>query len=163
MEIRRIDVNDDAAAAGRVVQAAYGALADRPEDDDYYERLGHIAVRAAEPGIDVVVAVDGGRVVACLTFVQGAEGDHAEFSDPDAASFRYFGVDPATQGRGVGEAMVGWCIDEARRIGRRRIRIHTLTSMPGAQRLYLRMGFERTPELDEDWDGIIGLAFVYEL
>ena len=35
--------------------------------------------------------------------------------------------------------------------------------MPGAQRLYLRMGFLRDPDNDEDWDGITGLAFVYHL
>lgn len=163
MEIRRIDPADDAAAAGRVVQAAYEALPDRPDDPEYHALLGDVAGRATDPDIDVVVAVEHGRVVACLTFVPDAHGPHAEFDDPDAASFRYFGVDPSLQGRGVGEAMVGWCLDEARRLGRRRIRIHSLTSMPGAQRLYLRMGFVRTPELDEDWDGIIGLAFAYEL
>jgi ribosomal protein S18 acetylase RimI-like enzyme len=59
--------------------------------------------------------------------------------------------------------MVQWVIDESRRRRRRRIRIHTLESMPGAQRLYERIGFVRTPEYDENWDGIIGLAFVLEL
>jgi ribosomal protein S18 acetylase RimI-like enzyme len=90
-------------------------------------------------------------------------GEHAEFDDADAASFRFFGVDPSVQGRGVGDAMVQWVIDESRRRGRRRIRIHTLESMPGAQRLYERIGFVRTPDHDENWDGITGLAFVLEL
>jgi hypothetical protein len=35
--------------------------------------------------------------------------------------------------------------------------------MPGAQRLYERIGFVRTPDHDENWDGITGLAFVLEL
>jgi RimJ/RimL family protein N-acetyltransferase len=35
--------------------------------------------------------------------------------------------------------------------------------MPGAQRLYERIGFVRTAEHDENWDGIIGLAFAYDL
>jgi hypothetical protein len=34
--------------------------------------------------------------------------------------------------------------------------------MVGAQRLYARLGFRRTVELDENWDGIVGLAFVLE-
>ena len=87
-----------------------------------------------------------------------APGTH---SSDGAASFRYFGVHPSAQGTGVGEAMVQWCIDTAGAAGRERIRIHTLESMPGAQRLYLRMGFLRDPSNDEEWDGIKGLAFVY--
>lgn len=49
------------------------------------------------------------------------------------------------------------------RLGRRRLRIHTLESMRGAQQLYAKLGFERVPELDEDWDGIVGLAYVLHL
>jgi GNAT superfamily N-acetyltransferase len=161
MDIRRITPDDDAAAAGRIVQEAYFRLPGYPRDDEYDARLGDVAGRVAEA--DVVVAVDDGRIVACLTFVPEMTGPHAEFDDADATSFRYFGVDPSVQGRGVGDAMVRWVIDESRRLGRRRIRIHTLESMPGAQRLYERMGFVRTPELDEDWDGIRGIAFAYEL
>ena len=36
-----------------------------------------------------------------------------------------------------------WCLQRARTDGRLRLRIHTLESMPGAQRLYERMGFAR--------------------
>ena len=161
MEIRRITPDDDAAAAGRIVQQAYFQLAGYPRDDEYDALLGDVAGRIHEA--DVVVGVDEGRIVACLTFIPVMAGPHAEFDDPDAASFRYFGVDPSVQGRGVGDAMVTWVIDEARRLGRRLVRIHTLESMPVAQRLYLRMGFVRTPDHDAEWDGIRGIAFAYEL
>jgi GNAT superfamily N-acetyltransferase len=161
MEIRRLATTDDAALAGRIVQQAYAALPDYPHDPEYDAMLGDVASRAAET--DVVVAVDRGRIVACLTFVPSHDNPHAEFDDADAASFRYFGVDLGVQGTGVGGAMVGWVAGEARRLGRRRLRIHTLESMRGAQRLYARLGFERVPELDEDWDGIVGLAYVLHL
>ena len=161
MEIRRFTPSDDATLAGRIVQEAYFRLPGYPHDDHYDALLGDVAARTANA--DVVVGVDDGRLVACLTFVPEMTGPHAEFDDAESASFRYFGVDPAMQGRGVGVAMVQWVIDEARRLGRRRIRIHTLESMPGAQRLYVGMGFVRTPEHDGDWDGVIGLAFAYEL
>lgn len=161
MEIRRLVPADDAARAGQIVQTAYAALPDYPHDPEYDEMLGDVAARADEA--DVVVAVVDGRIIACLTFVASHDNPHAEFDDIDAASFRYFGVDLATQGTGVGEAMVGWVIDEALRLGRRRLRIHTLESMRGAQQLYAKLGFERVPELDEDWDGIVGLAYVLHL
>jgi predicted N-acetyltransferase YhbS len=59
--------------------------------------------------------------------------------------------------------MVQWCVDEARRLGRSRLRIHTLTMMLGAQRLYERLGFVRDPAHDAEWDGIAGLAYRLDL
>jgi ribosomal protein S18 acetylase RimI-like enzyme len=159
--VRRIAPADDAARAGRIVQAAYFALDGYPREDEYDRMLGEVTVRADEA--DVVVAILDGHIVGCLTFVPGHDNPHFEFVDDDAASFRYFGVDPATAGRGVGEAMVRWCIDEARRLGRARLRIHTLTMMHRAQRLYERLGFVRDPAHDEEWDGIVGLAYRLDL
>jgi len=144
-----------------VVQDAYFALDGYPRDEDYDRLLGEVAARAADA--DVVVAIVDDRIVGCLTFVPGHDNAHAEFRDEGAASFRYFGVDPASAGLGVGEAMVRWCVDEARRLGRTRLRIHTLTMMHGAQRLYERLGFVRDPSYDEDWDGIVGLAYRLDL
>ena len=159
VDVRAIQPEDDAEAAGAIVQAAYFRLPGYPRDDEYDVLLGEVGSRAADS--KVVVAVLDGELVGCLTYVADMSNPHAEFDDADAASFRYFGVEPAAQGKGVGEAMVQWCICTARTDGRQRIRIHTLESMPGAQRLYERMGFKRDPENDEEWDGIKGLAFVY--
>jgi ribosomal protein S18 acetylase RimI-like enzyme len=162
MEVRRIRPTDDVARAGRLLRSAYGRLADHQEGDPYHDVIADVSGRAADS--HVVVALDeAGTILGCLTFVTGPGDPDYEFDDPDAASFRYFGVDPDAQGRGVGEAMVTWVIDEARRIGRRRIRMHTLESMRSAQRLYERLGFVRDPATDADWDGVIGLAYVRAL
>lgn len=159
--VRELAPTDDAALAGRIVQQAYASLVDAPHDDEYHALLGHVAGRVHESV--VVVAVLDDAIVGCLTYVPDHLSAHFEFDDRDAASFRYFGVLPGLHGRGVGEAMVQWCIDRARHDGRARIRIHSLESMPAAQRLYLRMGFVRDPDGDENWDGIIGLSFVLHL
>ena len=161
MDVRLLAAGDDAAAAGAIVQQAYFALPGYPRDDEYDVQLASVAVRAQEA--QVLVAIVDGRLVGCLTYVADHHGVHAEFDDEHAAGFRYFGVDPSVQGAGVGEAMVRWCMETARAAGRERLRIHTLESMPGAQRLYLRTGFVRDPVNDEVWDGINGLAFVYHL
>jgi GNAT superfamily N-acetyltransferase len=161
VNVRRVHERDDLAAAGAIVQQAYFALPDYPRDPYYDATLGDVAARAHEAV--VVVAFIGNRLVGCLTYVPDHHNPHAEFDDAKAAGFRYFGVDPSVQGKGVGEAMVRWCIHEAKRTGHRRLRIHTLASMPAAQRLYERIGFERDPAHDEDWDGIAGLAFVLHL
>jgi ribosomal protein S18 acetylase RimI-like enzyme len=162
MEVRRLRPTDDAARAGALLRSAYGRLADHEEGDPYHDVIADVSGRATDS--HVVVAVDDdGSIVGCLTFVPGPGDPDYEFDDPDAASFRYFGVDPGAQGRGIGEAMVGWVIGEATRLGRRRIRMHTLRSMHSAQRLYERLGFVRDPATDADWDGVIGLAYVRDL
>lgn len=143
-----------------MVQGTYLQLPGYPRDDEYDEALAAVAKHSMDS--DIVVAVDGDRIVGCLTYVAHHTNPHAEFDDPDAASFRYFAVSPAAQGRGVGKAMVEWCIARARADGKHRLRIHTLESMPAAQRLYERLGFQRDPENDEDWDGIKGIAFVFD-
>jgi ribosomal protein S18 acetylase RimI-like enzyme len=159
--VRPIEPGDDHEAAGAIVQRAYFRLPGYPRDDEYDATLGDVVGRSQDS--TVLVALDGTRIVGCLTFVEGMHNPHAEFDDAHAASFRYFGVDPSVQGRGVGEAMVQWCLDRARADGMLRVRIHTLESMPAAQRLYLRMGFLRDEANDEDWDGIKGLAFIAHL
>jgi len=161
MIVRRATFADDLVAAGRVVQDAYRALPGYPADAEYDAMLADVAGRMHDG--DVVIAVDGDTVVGCLTFVTGSGVDHFEFEDHEATSFRYFGVAASTQRNGVGEAMVRWCIDETRRLGKPRLRIHTIDVMVGAIRLYERMGFVRTPDEDFDYDGIIGLAYLYDL
>lgn len=157
VEVRLMSDSDDAAAVGDIVRRAYFALPDYPRDREYDVVIGEVAQRAEED--EVAVALLDGRIVGCLTYV-GPDSEHYEFADRHAASFRYFGVDPSVQGRGVGEAMVKWCIERARQQGHQRLRIHTLESMPGARRLYERLGFVRDPQFDENWDGIIGVSFV---
>jgi ribosomal protein S18 acetylase RimI-like enzyme len=83
-------------------------------------------------------------------------------SSPDEGSFRMLVVDPAARGRGVGEALVRWCIDRARGSGVRSLRLSTLAGMVAAGRLYLRLGFVRTPE--RDWTPQPGVDLItYEL
>ena len=124
----------------------------------------YVATEAAAAWLDddVAIALLDDRVVGCVTFV-GPASHHFEFDDHEAASFRFFGVDPAVQGAGVGEAMVDWCVTRARQQGWARLRIHTLDSMPAAQRLYRRKGFVHDPANDQDWDGIVGIAYVMHL
>lgn len=56
-------------------------------------------------------------------------------------------VDDAVRGRGIGEALVEFCIARAREQART-ILLHTTQHMPAAQRLYARMGFTRRPDRD---------------
>jgi ribosomal protein S18 acetylase RimI-like enzyme len=49
---------------------------------------------------------------------------------------------------GIGKALTQFCVDEARRLGRAQVILHTTRAMQTAWGMYERMGFERFPEID---------------
>ena len=146
--------------AGELTVEAYRTLADAASAA-YERELRDIAGRRA--GSEILVAEVDGRIVGCVTFVDGLTA-LSEVDDPDAASVRMLGVAAEARNRGVGEALMRECIDRARRSGRKRVRLHTLPSMTSAQRLYARLGFRRDP--DHDWSAapdILLLGYVLDL
>lgn len=161
--VRPLRPDDDADALAAIVVAAYDALGHHDVDPEYQAELRDVRGRAEVA--TVVVAELDGALVGCLTFVPGPGGSLAEFDDEDAAGVRMFGVDPAVQGRGVGTAMMEWCRDEAVRLGRRRIVLHTTTDMATAKRMYERLGYTREPERDMHFDdlGLHLMAYVLVL
>jgi GNAT superfamily N-acetyltransferase len=164
VDIRLLDAENpvEVAAAGAVVQLGYFDLDDYPHDPHYDHEIGAVDERAGHSTI-VVAVDDDGTVLGCATYLAEHHHPDAEHDDPDAATFRYFAVAPAAQGRGVGGQIVRWLIDRARADGKARLRIHTLTMMDGAMRLYERLGFERDPSHDEQWDDVVGLGYVFHL
>jgi GNAT superfamily N-acetyltransferase len=144
----RVAADQELEAAGQAVRAAYAA--DGHEYGPYAAVLADARERARDA--TVVVAVDSaGQVVGSVTFaLPGSRW--AEVSGDGEAEFRMLGVVPAARGLGVGAALVDWCIDQARTLGRHHLVICTTTSMPAAQNLYTRRGFTRRPE--RDWSPV---------
>jgi ribosomal protein S18 acetylase RimI-like enzyme len=64
-------------------------------------------------------------------------------------------VSAAARGKGVGGALVRACIDRARESGFTGLRLSTQRNMGPAHRIYVRIGFERTPE--RDWSPVPGV------
>jgi GNAT superfamily N-acetyltransferase len=140
------------AVLGELTVAAYAAL-DRPGGipfDDYADELRGVAARTEQA--DTLVAVDdGGRVLGGVTYIPGPGSRWAEFDDADAAGIRMLAVAPEAQGRGIGEALSRACIDRARVEGRRQVLLHSTDWMPGAHRLYERLGFIRDEAMDQEF------------
>jgi GNAT superfamily N-acetyltransferase len=113
----------------------------------YLGVLADVAGRAEKA--EVMVAVDeSDRLLGTVTYA-GYGSPYAETATaPDEAGFRMLVVDPAARGQGVGDALVRWCIERARQDGARVLRLSTQAGMASAARLYLRLGFTRTPDLD---------------
>ena len=155
--VRDLRTDDDPVRLGDIVRDAYLNIPDYPPDPDYDVTLDQVAERSAEARI--IVAELDGELVGCLTFVDDTTSHLFEYPDHSVVCIRMFGVDGSRQGAGIGAAMLQWCIDEARRLGRDGIGLHTIAQMTSAIRLYERFGFVRMPQYDEEFYGATGLGY----
>jgi ribosomal protein S18 acetylase RimI-like enzyme len=165
IEIREAEPGDHP-EAGRVTALAYREFVPADDDGDwarYLERMADVAERAERTHI--LIAVDEGRVVGCVTLeLEGRVGDWDGDPplEPGEAHIRMLGVDPAARARGVGTRLMAAAEARARDAGKTFVTLHTTPRMEAAQRMYARLGYERT----EDHvfpDGFVLLGYRKEL
>jgi ribosomal protein S18 acetylase RimI-like enzyme len=111
-----------------------------PLDPRYREALLAIA---DDPNNALLVAELDGRVVGAfqLTLIQ-----HVAYRGGRVAQIENVIVDPDARGRGIGEAMMRWAIDEARRRACFRVQLTTNKVRRRAHRFYERLGFVASHE-----------------
>ncbi|WP_324787579.1 GNAT family N-acetyltransferase [Streptomyces sp. H51] len=139
-------------ALGEITAQAYlrDGLLDFGESDTYLAELKDVGKRAA--AAEVLVAVRQDRLLGGVTFVPSG-GPMADIAGPGEAEIRMLAVAHDARGRGVGEALVRFCLDRARAVqGCARVVLSTQRSMHTAHRIYERLGFARAPE--RDWNPI---------
>ncbi|KQX75132.1 GNAT family N-acetyltransferase [Aeromicrobium sp. Root472D3] len=147
----RVARADEHRAVGALTVAGYDADGHlvRPDgtyDDRYAAVIGDVAARAADS--EVLVAVDGDRLVGTVTWCPYGSAFAELARQPHQGELRTLSVDPGARGRGTGRALVEACLERARRAGLTEVLLCSLTEMATAHRLYLSMGFVRRPDLD---------------
>jgi ribosomal protein S18 acetylase RimI-like enzyme len=133
----------------------------------WYGRELRDVVSRAESA-EIVVADIEGTAVGALAYYDDYSGEvhDSDAELVDCAGFRVLAVDPAGQGKGVGEALTRWCLERAGADGRAAVVLHTTDYMEAAQRLYRRVGFERFEDIDHRVEGkfpVEVLGFRYSL
>ncbi|HET9854904.1 MAG TPA: GNAT family N-acetyltransferase [Methylomirabilota bacterium] len=142
---------DDRAAILAVTLAAYEQYAAALTPPLWAVYRQNIQATLADVGPAAqLVAEDGGALVgAVLLFPTGSvmatPGRSITLPLPEV---RLLAVAPAARGKGVARRLMEECIQRARAAGAPALTLHTTDMMAVAMRLYERLGFERTPELD---------------
>lgn len=103
-----------------------------------------------QDGRDLLLSVRQGDSLSGVLFVDGAPEDtHAGAHDavgPNTARLRWFMVDPATQGRGLGRELMERALTFCREKAFAEVFLWTFGGLAPARRLYDAMGFELTQE-----------------
>ena len=142
---------EEADAVGALTVAGYDAegyltLPDGTFDHEYGGWLADGVTRARDAAL--IVAVDGEDLLGTVTWCPPGSPLREIAKHDHQGEIRTLSVDPSARGRGVGSALVDWCLDEARRNGLTEIVLSSLTVMLPAHRLYESRGFVRRPDLD---------------
>jgi GNAT superfamily N-acetyltransferase len=154
--------DDELAAVGDMTVNAYRVEGYLDNDVGYDVTLRDAAARARHGHVLVAVDPHDQLLGAVALFTRDAGPEFAEQAEAGDAVVRMLVTDPAARRRGVGTALAAACIELARELGCRRVRLSTQPVMTTAHRIYERLGFRRAPELD--WVPVPGIQLLgYEL
>jgi len=139
--VRRATSDDLPALVALLADDELGGSREAAADLTPYRRA--FAAIDADPAHVLVAAVAGGEIVGTLqlSVVPGLARRGALRGQLEAVR-----VAAGFRGQGLGAALVGWAIDEARRQGCALVQLTTDKSRTGAHRFYERLGFRASHE-----------------
>lgn len=140
--LRRAERDDVRAVVALLAADQLGATRDSA-DGDLAPYLRAFEAVDADPAHLLVVAVDGGEVVATLqlSVLPGLARRGALRAQVEAVRVRR-----DQRGRGLGGALLRWAVEEARRRGCALVQLTTDKSRRDAHRFYERLGFTASHE-----------------
>lgn len=148
---------DEFEETGKLMALVYSGLNGFPQPEDfpeYYDLLLHIGRLTEKPKTSLLIAVDSqSEVLGAVVYF----GDMSEYGskgtatqESNAAGIRFLAVAPKARGEGIGKALTQTCIEKAQESGLAQVILHTTHTMMTAWKMYEKMGFQRSDELDFD-------------
>jgi ribosomal protein S18 acetylase RimI-like enzyme len=145
--IRRATLDDAATMASlgaRLFTESYGETHPEPELSRYLSRSfsvdGTREAIAAE-GVTMLMVEDPGGSVIAYAYLRSSADPPSGVDGGRAFEIVRFYVDGAAQGRGVGAALMGACLDDAKNRGADVVWLQVWKEAPWAVGFYARMGF----------------------
>lgn len=155
---------------GRKLVVVYSQLDGFPketEQPEYYKMLANIGELTKRPETELLVAAKtSGEIAGCVVYFSDMQyygsGGTATL-ETNASGFRLLGVDPAFRGKGVGKLLTLECIRRAKEKQNLQVIIHTTMAMQTAWKMYERIGFRRSEDLDFMQGELPVFGFRYKL
>ena len=140
---------------GTIMVDVYSSLEGFPspsEQPEYYKMLRQIGSFTEKPDTRVLIAcsdVSGilGGVVYFGDMRQYGSGGSAT-QEKSACGIRLLAVRKDMRRSGIGKALTQACLDLVKQSGKRQVILHTTQAMQVAWGMYLRLGFNRSEDLD---------------
>lgn len=142
-------------AIGELMVEVYSQLEGFPapqDQPDYYERLKNIGTFIQKPKVKLLVAVAAnGEVAGAVVYFgemvnYGSDGIATQ--EKNTAGFRLLAVSTSARGQSLGKRLSLTCMALAREQGLGQMIIHTTHAMQPAWKMYEKMGFHRSEDLD---------------
>jgi GNAT superfamily N-acetyltransferase len=140
---------------GELMVTVYSSLPGFPtpaEQPSYYNLLRNVGLLTEKPEVSLLVATTpsdeiAGTVVYVGDIQHYGSGGIAT-REYNSAGFRLLAVTDDARGKGVGKLLTQACINKARQQGRSQLILHTTLAMQTAWKMYERLGFSRSEDLD---------------
>jgi len=140
---------------GNLMVQVYSQLDGFPKQTvqpNYYKMLANVGEFTNKPGTEILVAIDSKEKIAgALVYFNDMKnygsGGTATM-EKNAAGFRLLAVNPLTRGKGIGKLLTLECIRKAKGEGLSQVVIHTTMAMQTAWKMYEKIGFKRSEDLD---------------
>lgn len=140
---------------GKLLVKVYSKLEGFPkesEQPEYYKMLANVGKLTTKPGVQLLIALNPEKMItgAVVYFndmqYYGSGGTATQ--EKNAAGFRLLAVDPLYRGAGIGKELTLEFIKRAKEGGLKQLVIHTTKAMQTAWKMYEKLGFKRSNDLD---------------
>ncbi len=146
---------DEFEEIGNLMVSVYSHLEGFPKPSDqpqYYSLLANVGKLIDKPDVELLVAMSNDDKIAGAVVYFGdmkyyGSGGSAT-GEKDAAGFRLLAVSETARGQGVGKLLTYECIRRTRDKNIGQVIIHTTKAMQSAWRMYEKLGFKRSEDLD---------------
>jgi GNAT superfamily N-acetyltransferase len=143
------------AEIGKLMVTVYSQLEGFPkeaEQPNYYNMLANIGELTTQPGTELIVAVSPeGKIAGAVVYFSdmkyyGSGGIATQ--EQNACGFRLLAVDVSARGQGLGKLLTTECLKKAKEKQVKQMIIHSTMAMQTAWKMYEKLGFKRSADLD---------------
>lgn len=140
---------------GKLMVLVYSQLEGFPKESEqpnYYKMLANIGDLTTNPNTELLVAVTSDdKIVGGVVYfgdMQYYGSGGIATKEKNTSGFRLLAVNPMNREQGIGKLLIKDCIEKAKEKKQQQLIIHSTMAMQTAWKMYERLGFKRSEDLD---------------